>query len=408
MEYLIYEDFFPNLDRKILSIGKKCAQNGNPFSYRIIGDEFQERKNSAGKSAVCRFIRVDVSGLATAGEYTAVAMLEMHNTGNLIRLIDRSVTLPEKFRTSENVCEHCHSSRERKNLFVVRNNQTGEFKQVGKSCLKLYTGGLNAETVAYALDLVTELENAGKIEGSCFASRKWASVDYVLSVAGMFIGKMGYQKSEDTMLPTSALVRLLVMSEDLAHAKNAVNDLLSRHEANCRLESSDLEALTAPETMETVEKIKDFWKQETEKPENNSDFYHNIGILLSEKYVSPKNFGILSYLPEGYRRHVEAEKRKEEQSRHPQPAHYGEVGKRYRKIPAKQMTLVTSYETLYGYTEIFRIVLQDGGEITWKTSSWVDEKIRKSENFLVDFTVKSHGEFRGINQTEVSRVKITL
>lgn len=408
MEYLIYEDFFPNLDRKIQSIGKKCAQNGNPFSYHVLGDEFQERKNSIGKSAVYRFIRVDVSGLATAGEYTAVAMLEMHDTGNLIRLIDRSVTLPEKFRTSENVCEHCHSTRERKNLFVVRNSQTGEFKQVGKSCLKLYTGGLNAETAAYALDLVTELENAGKVEGSCFASRKWASLDSVLSAAHLFVGKMGYQKSEDTMLPTSNLVRCLVMSEDLADAKNTINDLLHRHDVRCRIESSDLENLTAPETMETVEKIKDFWKHETEKPENYSEFYHNIGILLSEKYVSPKNFGLLSYLPEGYRRHVEAEKRKKEQTRSPQPAHYGEVGKRYRKIPAKQMTLVTSYETPYGYTEIFRITLQDGGEITWKTSSWVDEKIRKSENFLVDFTVKSHGEFRGINQTEVSRVKITL
>ena len=408
MEYLIYEDFFPNLDRKILSIGKKCAQNGNPFSYCVLGDEFQERKNSAGKSAVYRFIRIDVSGLATAGEYTAVAMLEMHNTGNLIRLIDRSVTLPEKFRTSLNVCEHCHSSRERKNLFVVRNNQTGEFKQVGKSCLKLYTGGLNAETVAHALDLVTELENAGKVEGSCFASRKWASVDYVLSVAGMFIGKMGYQKSEDTMLPTSALVRRVAMSEDLARAKDDVNDALYRYGLKFRIESSDLENLTSPEALETVEKIKRYWISETEKPENNSEFYNNVHILLSENFVESKNFGILSYLPEGYRRLLESEKRKAERAQLPEVQHYGEVGKRYRKIPAKRITLVTSYETLYGYTDIFRIILQDGGEITWKTSTWVDEQIRKSENFMVDFTVKAHGEFRGVNQTEVTRVKITV
>lgn len=408
MEYLIYEDFFPNLDRKILSIGKKCAQNGNPFSYCVLGDEFQERKNSAGKSAVYRFIRVDVSGIATVGEYTAVAMLEMHNTGNLIRLIDRSVTLPEKFRTSENVCEHCHSSRERKNLFVVRNNQTGEFKQVGKSCLKLYTGGLNAETVAYALDLVTELENAGKAEGICLASRKWASLDSVLAAANLFVGKMGYQKSEDTMLPTSALVRRVALSEDLARAKDDVNDTLYRYGLKFRIESSDLENLTSPEDLETVEKIKKYWISETEKPENNSEFYNNVHILLSENFVESKNFGILSYLPEGYRRFLESEKRKAERAQLPEVQHYGEVGKRYRKIPAKRITLVTSYETLYGYTDVFRIILQDGGEITWKTSTWVDEQIRKSENFMVDFTVKAHGEFRGVKQTEVTRVKITV
>lgn len=410
MEYLIYEDFFPDLDRKIQSIGKKCAQNGNPFSYQVLGDEFQERKNSIGKSAVYRFIRIDVSGLATAGEYTAVAMLEMHETGNLIRLIDRSVTLPEKFRTSENVCEHCHCSRERKNLFVVRNNQTGEFKQVGKSCLKLYTGGLNAETAAYALDLVTELENAGKIDDDCFTmrSRKWASVDHVLSVASMFIGKMGYQKSEDFMLPTSALVRRVALSEDLARAKDDVNDTLYRYGLKFRIESSDLENLTSPEALETVEKIKKYWISETEKPENNSEFYNNVRILLSENFVESKNFGILSYLPEGYRRFLESEKRKAERAQLPEVPHYGEVGKRYRKIPAKRITLVTSYETPYGYTDIFRIALQDGGEITWKTSTWVDEEIRKSENFVVDFTVKAHGEFRGVNQTEVTRVKITV
>ena len=160
MVYEIYEDFFPDVEKKLNRVAKKCVKHGNDFVFEVKGEEIREKYDSQiGVKKYYKFILVDVEGTAKIDNWECIAVLEVHGSGNIIRRINTEVEIPERFKTSENVCEHCNSNRRRNNLYVIHNTKTDEWKQVGGDCLKLYTGGLNLEYVTAWLDGITDAMN---------------------------------------------------------------------------------------------------------------------------------------------------------------------------------------------------------------------------------------------------------
>ena len=52
-----------------------------------------------------------------------------------------TVVLPEQYRHAKNTtCDHCNVNRYRRDTFVVHNDETKEFKQIGSTCLKDFFG----------------------------------------------------------------------------------------------------------------------------------------------------------------------------------------------------------------------------------------------------------------------------
>jgi hypothetical protein len=149
MQYNIYEDYFVDIEKKLKRIGKKCEKHGNPFVFNVVGTEIKEVVDKETKEKrYYKFIVVEVEGTAKINDYECVAVLENHEFGNVIRRINTEIEIPERFLNTDNYCEHCNSKRPRKELYIIHNVKTDEFKQVGSSCLMLYTNGLNAEYVA--------------------------------------------------------------------------------------------------------------------------------------------------------------------------------------------------------------------------------------------------------------------
>ena len=142
--------------------------------------------------------------------------------------------------------------------------------------------------------------------------------------------------------------------------------------------------------------------------EDDSEFIHNIHVMLNEGYVQYKNFGFLCYLPQGYAKHIQKEVEKAKRAEIVLNSKYfGEVGNRYKDKAIDNVTLVTSWETQYGITHIYKITLNDGAILTWKTNNGLylfndNEKFDK-----ISFTVKEHKEYKGEKQTEVTRCKVT-
>ena len=162
----------------------------------------------------------------------------------------------------------------------------------------------------------------------------------------------------------------------------------------------------------------DFYKEETEDIANkviehyknvddDCEFIHNIHVMLNEEYVQLKNFGFLCYLPEGYAKHVQKEaKRKEREKAVANSEYFGNVGCRYKDKDILSVSLITSWETQFGITRIYKIVLENGETLTWKTSNYL--YLESNEKFdKISFTVKSHNEYKGEKQTEVTRCKVT-
>lgn len=393
MMYAIYEDFYPDVEKKLKRVAKKCMKHGNDFTFEVKGEEVREEYNKElERKEYHKFILVEVEGTAKIDNWECVAVLENHNAGNIIRRINTEIDIPERFKHTDNVCEHCNTKRQRNNLYVIHNVETDKWKQVGGSCLKLYTGGLNMEYIAAYMDGITELEEMDGIVGK---GKAYYHVEEVLSYAVELINKTGYFNAQ-SVLPTKYLVSIL-MHNYFDIAVRTINKEFEDARIDVRISYSDF---NKNNTSEAVEKIINYYKN----LDDNSEFVHNVKVMLNEGYVLPKNFGFLCYLPEGYARYM---KKEIEKAKKVETKYFGEVGKRYKDKVISDVTLITSWETQWGYTGIYKITLEDGSVLTWKTNNslYLD---RNEEYDKISFTVKEHKEYKGEKQTEVTRCKVTI
>lgn len=397
MIYAIYEDFYPDIEKKLKRVAKKCMKHGNSFIFEIKGEEIRERYDKElDRTEYYKFVLIEVEGAAKINNWECIAVLEVHEVGNIIRRINTDIEVPERFKTSENICEHCNSNRRRNNLYVVHNIETDEWKQVGGDCLRLYTGGLNMEYVTAWLDGITELEENDGIFGG--NGKPYFSVETILSYAVEVIAKTGYFNSQSN-LPTKGLVAWLIYNP-IYKAIEEINSDLKRARMDVRFDANDF---FKDDTESVVKEIVKYYQSLND----DSEFVYNVQVMLNEGYVLSKNIGFLCYLPEGYARHIQKEVERAKRIEIAAKSEYfGEVGKRYRDCIIQSVSLITSWETDFGVTYIFRIALENGGVLIWKTSKYIyPEDYREYDK--IDFTVKSHNEYNGEKQTEVTRCKIT-
>lgn len=150
MKYAIYEGNLDRLEKKLKRIFNKCKAYGCDFHYEQTGEEFRELKDEKGNKYTARFVLVEAEGTAVINDWEFVAELEHTEKGNIITGV-AGIEVPERYYTTTPVCEHCNSKRYRKNTYIVRNKTTGEFKQVGKSCLCNHSKGFDESKIQSAV-----------------------------------------------------------------------------------------------------------------------------------------------------------------------------------------------------------------------------------------------------------------
>lgn len=401
MQYSIYKEFYPEVEKKINRIAKKAAKYGNPFTFKIVDEVVREIADIENNyTNYYPFVIIELDGEAKVGEYECVAVLEMHESGNLIRRINEVIDIPDRFLHSKNVCEHCNTKRNRKNLFVVYSSETNEFKQVGSDCLQLYTHGMNPKYIASFYDCITELEEFdGKLVGGY--GKPLYRVSEVLGYAEEIINKMGYFNSSSD-LPTRRLVSMMFERSKLSDTIEELNrELLRNRFLEVEFSKQDF---YREETEQRVEEIINYYLSLTA----DSEFIHNVQVLLKEGYASWEYFGYLSYLPEGYNRHIKREVAKAEQRLIDEKSiYYGEVGKRYKSIEVGDVRILTGWDSIYGYTYLYKITLKEGNVLIWKSTKYYSEEEMKRV-YKMDFTVKEHAEYKGFKQTNVTRCNFSL
>lgn len=391
--YNIPEYRMEELEKKLAHISKKCAKYGNEFSYTKCDPFFETiKEDSLGHDFTIKLFPVNVSGTAHIDNWEFVAILEHHYNGNIIKRYNTDIEIPERFKTSPNICEHCHVKRDRLNMYVIHNTETNEWKQVGKSCLKSYTNGLSTEYVAAwmsAIELLTDAEGRllGDIgdelsDGRC---HPYYEIERILAAALAITDKYGYRKADDEPC-TKNIVKSLLFNG------------IEQTEQLYRLDLPTENEIFSASASDTVKSIIDYY-QSIEN--DGSEFLHNVQVILSERYCEPKNFGLLAYLPFGYKKAMEkmARERKDRED-NAGYEYFGEVGKRYKNIIVTLSTL-TSYETDYGVTIIYKMTDTENHVFTWKTGNYFE-----AGNYIAAMSVKDHKEYRGQKQTEVTRCKL--
>lgn len=384
------------LEKKLNRIAKKCEKYGCEFSYKKLDEFYKETKDESGNIIINKFVAVEAEGIAVMNNWQFVASVEQTKNGNIIKGIkDKDIEVPERYYNSKPICEHCNSKRNRKHTYIVRNTETNEFKQVGKSCLNDFTRGLSAEAITQYISYFDELiQGEAPIAG--FSYTRYFARDEALLFISETIKKFGYVRTQDDGISTSIRAREFLD----AHYGRAWNkDILKRiqddmERVNFNHRSED-NVILVQNALEWIS---------THAEDNN--YFHNLKTVCSLEYVTSSNFGILASLFPSYNRVLkyETEKRKKEDREEYMDKKISEhVGNIKDKVTINvaYFKCLTSWTTDFGYTYVYRIVGTDGNVYTWKTGKYIDDQVK-----TISGTVKRHTTYRDEKQTELTRCKV--
>lgn len=314
------------------------------------------------------------------GNYSVIAKLEHLDTANIVTTFG-GVEVKEAWRHADCRCEHCGMMRDRKLTFIVRDGNGNE-KQVGRTCLKDYCG-IDPNGIGFANELRDvfldeDINECREYDPDMVRSNKAYSTMEVLSLAIAVTKVQGYVKSGMPGSNKAAMFELLARKRN--HEPNA-------YQAEAEAMAADIMTLT----------------------DDDNPWYAvlpNVKTLLEAGYCKDSHFGYIAYAPTEYKKLL---KRREEQRKREAEAeaarksseYIGEIGKRI-DVEVKDATLVSSWETDWGMTHLYKFIDTDGNVLVWFASSMIDD----NDVHKVRGTVKAHNERDGIKQTVITRCKV--
>lgn len=398
MEYLIFEGNMDRLQKKLQRIENKCKKYGNTeFKFEIKGEHYKKHKVN-GECFTNKYYIVDVNGVAKVNDWVFVATIQHKDNGNIIRQFKTDIEIPEKYRNTESICEHCNTKRARKDTYLIWNEATGEFKQVGKSCLQDFTNGLSAEQVAQYISWFDEVIQGEEVTAN---GKAYYSVETVLLHAIETIKHYGFVSramamDEPYKYPDTTASRVIDFMFPNRDRTGDIKKEMERIGYNAECEANKAE----------LEKMLQWLKQ----ADSTSQYIYNLQTTVANSYCECRDFGLIVSLPSAYFKAFEMEqdrlarerKRAEKQQLNANKQYIGNIGERL-DIDIVSVECVTSFPTAYGLMRIYRFETSDGNVLIWKTTNFVEnaDKVKK-----IKATVKAHNEYNGEKQTELSRVKI--
>lgn len=400
--YSIFEGNMERLEKKLNRISNKCSRFGCSFTFNVVGEEFRDVKNEQGRVETLRFVIVEAEGIAKLNDWRFIASVEHTEKGNIINRADFTIEVPERFYSSCSICEHCGTNRVRKDTFIVLNEITGEFKQVGKSCLADFTGGLSAEAIARYYSWFDELVKGEAVDFGGGHSRYFDTAKLLLYYAET-VRKFGFVKKFDdegyaNRYPTASrgfdFYALLEMGYAFnEETRKSIQNDISRVSFN----ANSLEAVADTEAALA-------WLAEQDTSNN---YIHNLKTVCDLEYVNAKHLGIMASLFATWKRETakEEEKREWEAKKAAQKRlsrHVGDVGQRFT-FNVNSFELLTSWQTDFGTTYLYKMTDEAGNVLVWKSSKWIEEPDAVKS---VTGTVKAHTEFNCIQQTVLTRCKV--
>lgn len=389
MAYEILEANMDRLHKKLMAIHNKCKKYGCEFHYQIVGETFKELDDGHGHRHTARFLLVEADGAAIVEGWEFAGTMEYAEGGNIFRS-PTGIEIPDRYHHMPPVCEHCMTKRNRSHMYIVRNRETGEFKQVGKSCLADFTHGMSASVIARYVSLFEALIQGQAVEPySVF--EHYLDVDGYLRFAAETVRCFGYRKRSEDDEGTAGQA---LDYYEASHGNAVSRDYLRRLQDQMAAAGFDADR---PETAAFVKGAMDWAVSQTE----DSGYMRNLKSACRSRFVKYQNAGLLASLVPTYRRAMEMQAGDPfgGQSR---SAHIGDVGGRIA-VHVTFIRCMASWEDGYGTKRLYKMKDEDGNICIWKTGTAIEEG---SAPFDMAATVKAHSEFQGVKQTELTRCRI--
>lgn len=361
------------------------AEYGEPYAQNV---PVRKADPATGLIATVDTVLVEVFDLTIDGDeirkdgYTVVAKIEHLEGGNVVNGFGADVK--PAWRTASCNCEHCGTLRDRRLTFIVR-HEDGSEKQVGRSCLKDYCG-IDPHAIGYRNEL-EEILISDDIASYDFERRPvqeaYSTVE-ILALAISTIKRQGYVKSGEP---------------------NSNKGVIAEACKGYRPTEAELDA--AKKLAQAIAEI--------DEDDAFTANLNNVQSLIKSEYCKRSHFGYIAYAPVAYEKYLEEMKRRAEReaarnAERNTSEYVGQVGKRI-DLDIADMKLVTSWETQWGMTWLYKFTDTDGNVLVWFASKPLE---RVNENGVYEdvtevshirATVKEHNERDGVKQTIITRCK---
>lgn len=380
MIYSIPEANYERLCKKLTRISNKCSKYNCEFHFEELGTEFVEQYENGKLLGAEKHYKIDISGKAMINDWVFVATLQHMPKGNIVRVFD-SQEVPSWAYTVEPKCDHCKTKHNRKDTYLIRNTKTGEFKQVGKSCLKDFTNGLSAEDVAQLESYMDSVQESCTSTG--IGHKYYTDVNSYLMNVVETVKHFGYISKANAQMTGSATCyhAYAFMRKD-----RFVVDEMEKTNYNADTQENQAVVVAALEWLN--------------KQEDEFGYMHNLKLACSQMYCETRDLGIIASLIPTYNRAQEKELEKEKAQKASSNSKWvGEVGERITMTG--DCKCVTSWENQFGVTYVYKFTTEEGNIFTWKTGKSLSEGA-----LTLKGTIKAHNEFRGAKETELTRCKV--
>ena len=434
MTITVYANLAEEAKKRLDKIAKKADRYSIPFSYTVseehpqtvVVKEFDSANHEMYIADTFTVSAVDFEiecdQLIRSNGWTTKAMIEHGEEGNIVTAFG-NFEVPAAWYNAPARCDHCKTNRTRNVTFMVE-HESGAMKQVGKSCLRDYTG-ISPETALLFAEIgVMDCSDRDfDLDHDCAYGIRMHEVENILAHACDEIKKNGFRKSDMPGATRDAVeanirTRKPASSESMEKAKEIVNWMLAlaKTDADRQNEINELywKAFSKPDPNdpwgynEVIDEAahKEYLSKSREYArawDAVSDLERNCFPLIKSGYAKVKHLGRLCYLPVDYDKYLERKAKAEERESIASSSDYiGKIGERIT-VTVKEANVVTSWETMYGTTWLNKIVDVNGNILIWKSSSSAEIK----PGNILKGTVKEHSEYDGAKQTVVTRCKIS-
>ena len=397
--YYIHEDNLERLEKQITAIRNKCKKNDLDFHYEVGEPVFREYTRDDNSVVVSKFYPVQVQGSIKHADWEFAATIDHSpKSNNIVRAYIADITIPDKYYTCGPTCEHCNKIRSRKDTYLVYNTTTQEFKQVGKSCMKEYTQGLDAEEVARYISLFDKMIQGEAPSGSSHTSYK--STQEILSYAFECVKHFGYHNSESQYSTRQRI-------SDYMWAKSSSAPEAFREKMRDEQEKVGFDI----DSEDTVKYVNDSLEWIRNMKDVEFGYMSNLKAACEADYFPAKDMGIVVSLSVTYLKHIEKEAERAEKDKaveaqrslEANSKHVGTIGQRIT-ISVASFNLVSTFDSIYGMSWLYKFLDDEGNVYIWYASNPLTDG---KEVATITGAVKAHTSYNGIDQTQLTRCKVT-
>lgn len=265
--YDIPEENFAKFEREIAKLSRKSERLiGSAITPVLFSHEMIESTHGIRKVYQ---VYLNAESPCLAG-WTFVARIDhSQDTGNIIRAIPNlGVDLPEYLRSVAPNCDHCGAKRRRRDTFVIRNDETGDFQQVGSTCLEDFFGHdpYKIARLAEYLGYANEISRASE-ESTGLQDHRYVNSEEFMAYCAMAVRKNGWVSAKA--------------------ARENFGMVSTRDAAMCLKNTgetpSDDDHVLAAKAAE--------WGQSlAENPK--SDYEHNVAVIANAAFIEKRSLGL--------------------------------------------------------------------------------------------------------------------